>query len=394
MKKGKITLLAAALLCITSLAAAPKATESTVNASDSKITYIGRTEVKDGCVSFDWTGVYAKVKFQGNSLSFKVSDTKKNYFNVWIDNSMSSTPDKVITVHGTDTTIVLFSAEELKARFGKDKKAAKAPHQVILQKRTEGEQGTTTIKEFITDGQFLQADAPKARIIEYIGDSYTCGYGTESSNKERFKPETENQNLTYACAMARYFDADQIVLAHSGMGIARNYNGNVSYACTINMVDSNKEYFEINNWQLKELVFPGNWSGNWGICIVTDRLGQKLEIKGCEREGHYHDNYMSMIELCITNFIKFANSNYCALSTVFAIDQDFLINPYKPDIWSFSNSKIMAESISQYMGLFQQLKNMINSDPDFDYDQKKSYIEKYSEIAIKTVWEKLSKYHK
>ena len=227
MKKGKITLLAAALLCITSLAAAPKATESTVNASDSKITYIGRTEVKDGCVSFDWTGVYAKVKFQGNSLSFKVSDTKKNYFNVWIDNSMSSTPDKVITVHGTDTTIVLFSAEELKARFGKDKKAAKAPHQVILQKRTEGEQGTTTIKEFITDGQFLQADAPKARIIEYIGDSYTCGYGTESSNKERFKPETENQNLTYACAMARYFDADQIVLAHSGMGIARNYNGNV-----------------------------------------------------------------------------------------------------------------------------------------------------------------------
>ena len=166
MKKGKITLLAAALLCITSLAAAPKATESTVNASDSRITYVGRTEVNDGCVSFDWTGVYAKVKCQGNSLSFKVSDTKKNYFNVWIDNSMSSTPDKVITVHGTDTTIVLFSAEELKARFGKDKKAAKAPHQVILQKRTEGEQGTTTIKEFITDGQFLQADAPKARIIE------------------------------------------------------------------------------------------------------------------------------------------------------------------------------------------------------------------------------------
>ena len=227
MKKKRMTLLAATLLCITSMAAAPKSTETTVKASDSRITYIGRTEVKDGNVSFDWTGVYAKVKFQGNSLSFKVSDTKKNYYNVWIDASMASTPDKVIAVHGTDTTIVIFSAEELKARFGKDKKAAKAPHQVILQKRTEGEQGTTTISGFITDGQFLQADAPKARIIEYIGDSYTCGYGTESSNKERFKPETENQNLTYACAMARFFDADQIVLAHSGMGIARNYNGNV-----------------------------------------------------------------------------------------------------------------------------------------------------------------------
>lgn len=227
MKMKKITLLAVALFGAAYMSAAPKATETAIKASDSRITYIGRTEVKDGNVSFDWTGVYAKVRFQGNSLSFKVSDTKKNYYNVWLDGSMATTPDKVIAVHGSDTTIVIFTQEELKSRFGKDRKAAKAPHQVILQKRTEGEQGTTTISEFITDGEFLQADAPKERIIEYIGDSYTCGYGTESSNKERFKPETENQNLTYACAMARYFDADQIVVAHSGMGISRNYNGNV-----------------------------------------------------------------------------------------------------------------------------------------------------------------------
>lgn len=213
------------------MSAAPKTEETAIKASDSRITYIGRTEVKDGNVSFDWTGVYARVRFQGNSLSFKVSDTKKNYYNVWLDGSMDAAPDKVVAVHGSDTTIVIFSAEELKARFGKDKKAARAPHQVILQKRTEGEQGITTISEFITDGEFLQADAPKERVIEYIGDSYTCGYGTESPNTERFKPETENQNLTYACAVARYFDADQIVVAHSGMGIVRNYNSKFTDYC-------------------------------------------------------------------------------------------------------------------------------------------------------------------
>ena len=213
------------------MSAAPKTAVTAIKASDSRITYIGRTEVKDGNVSFDWTGVYARVRFQGNSLSFKVSDTKKNYYNVWLDGSMDTTPDKVVAVHGSDTTIVIFSAEELKARFGKDRKAARAPHQVILQKRTEGEQGITTISEFITDGKFLQAEAPKERVIEYIGDSYTCGYGTESPNTERFKPETENQNLTYACAVARYFDADQIVVAHSGMGIVRNYNSKFTDYC-------------------------------------------------------------------------------------------------------------------------------------------------------------------
>ena len=231
MKMKRITLLTVAILAAISMSAAPKTAETAIKASDSRITYIGRTEVKDGNVSFDWTGVYARLRFQGNSLSFKVSDTKKNYYNVWLDGSMDAAPDKVVAVHGSDTTIVIFSAEELKARFGKDKKAARAPHQVILQKGTEGEQGITTISEFITDGKFLQAEAPKERVIEYIGDSYTCGYGTESPNTERFKPETENQNLTYACAVARYFDADQIVVAHSGMGIVRNFNSKFTDYC-------------------------------------------------------------------------------------------------------------------------------------------------------------------
>ena len=167
-----------------------------VSGDDARITYIGRTLVKDGEVSFDWTGVYLKARFQGTSLEMKVSDTGNNYYNVWLDSPMDADPDKVIRTHGTDTTIVLFSKEEIKARFGKDKKALKEPHQVILQKRTEGFQGITTFREFTSDGIFLQADKPSDRVMEFIGDAYTCGYGTEASNKDRFSPETENQNLT------------------------------------------------------------------------------------------------------------------------------------------------------------------------------------------------------
>lgn len=199
----------------------------TIKGSDGRITYIGRTEVKNGAVSFDWTGTYLRVRFQGDLVSFKVSDTKRNHYNVWIDKDMGSTPDKILTVTGADTTIVIFGKEETRALSGMGKRAKPTVHQVTLQKRTEGEQGITTVHEFMTDGAFLQADLPKDRVIEFIGDSYTCGYGTEASNKERFSPETENQNLTYACMTARYFGAEQIVVAHSGMGIVRNYNGNL-----------------------------------------------------------------------------------------------------------------------------------------------------------------------
>lgn len=196
-----------------------QARSETIPATDQKVTYIGRTLSQGGSVSFDWTGVYLKVRFQGANLSVRLSDSNKNYYNVWIDSSMDKAPDQVIATFGQDSTITLFSAPRRNAR---------QVHQIILQKRTEGSQGRTTFQEFLTDGVFLEADAPSGRVIEFIGDSYTCGYGTEASNKERFSARTENQNLTYACAASRYFGAEHVVIAHSGMGIARNYNGKLA----------------------------------------------------------------------------------------------------------------------------------------------------------------------
>ena len=195
MKTNRI--LSSLVTAVALLSAGVQARSETTPATDGRVTIIGRTQATDGSVSFDWTGVYVKVRFQGSQLSVKLSDTNKNYYNVWIDAPMSQAPCKVICTSSQDTTICLFSQQQLKELFGK--KGARAPHQVILQKRTEGFQGCTSLHQFITDGKFLQADPPSDRVIEFIGDSYTCGYGTEATHKDRFSAETENQNLTYAC---------------------------------------------------------------------------------------------------------------------------------------------------------------------------------------------------
>jgi len=99
-------------------------------ASDNRITFIGRTQVIGNDVSFDWTGTYARVKFNGLFLSVRVSDTKKDYYNVWLDSSTDKTPDKVISIAGNDTTIVLFGGSDFAA------KGTLNPHEVIIQKRT------------------------------------------------------------------------------------------------------------------------------------------------------------------------------------------------------------------------------------------------------------------
>ena len=202
-----------------------------IPAADSRVTFVGRTLVENGDVSFDWTGVYFRIAFTGKSLSMRASDikwdtttemaaTRHNYYNVWIDAPMSAEPHRIIEVASMDTVIELIDPVYLKNSRVK-------VHQVIVQKRTEGEQGKTIIHEFATDakGQFLQAEPIRKRQLEFIGASYDCGYGVDDSSRlAKFTPETENASRSFPAIISRYFDADYVVVAHSGMGAARNYN--------------------------------------------------------------------------------------------------------------------------------------------------------------------------
>ena len=60
------------------LLAAPVFPDVTVPASDSRITYVGRTLTEADDVSFDWSSVYAKISFQGDYLAVRASDTGKD----------------------------------------------------------------------------------------------------------------------------------------------------------------------------------------------------------------------------------------------------------------------------------------------------------------------------
>ena len=320
MKTKVLTLMTALALVCTASFGNGKTTEEP--AADSRFTFVGRVEKTDGNVSFDWTGVYARIKFEGSSLSMTVSDTKKNYYNVWIDKTTDQPADKVVSTFGKDSLVVIVSPEDLKAIYGK--KLPKTPHNVIITKRTEGEQGTTTVKSFTTDGAFLQAEPMKERMIEFIGDSYTCGYGTEgASARERFRPETENQNLAYEAIVCRYFNADYFVVAHSGMGIARNYNDNVKgwymperYMQTYDMVRESKWDFAKSDFKpaMTVILLGANdfstgrqpkfdvWKDQYVTLIkeIKEAYGKDHPILCCSPKGapDVFDYIKSMVEVC------------------------------------------------------------------------------------------------
>lgn len=181
-----------------------------IPASHESIRYVGRFDLSNSQeVRYDWSGVYIQFSFRGTECAVKMNDTGHNYYNVFVDDQ----PSKTIDVK-SDTTIVI--AKNIGTHI----------HKIRIYKRTEGNQGTGSFKGILIpeNGEMLEWKDVPSRKIEFIGNSITCGYGTEGLSKsERFKPSTENNYLSYAPIMGRAFKADYHIIAHSGMGVIRNY---------------------------------------------------------------------------------------------------------------------------------------------------------------------------
>ena len=62
--------------------------------------------------------------------------------------------------------------------------------------------------------------------IEFIGDSITCGYGTDGGAYGSFSTQTENFTKTYAYLTAEKLDADYSAVCYSGYGVLTGYTEN------------------------------------------------------------------------------------------------------------------------------------------------------------------------
>lgn len=180
-----------------------------IDADNTAIDYVGRFDFSNPKeVKFNWPGAYIRFRFTGKSISLKFNGGNDGFYNVFIDDKLS-----VITANA-DTVINLAS------------KLKKGVHTFRMYKRTEANFGICTFRGLKLDkrGKILPWDNKPSRKIMFIGNSITCGYGTEGKDKsEPFKPETENNYYSYAPITARAFNADYHCVSHSGLGIVRQY---------------------------------------------------------------------------------------------------------------------------------------------------------------------------
>jgi hypothetical protein len=199
---------------------------------------------------------------------------------------MSADPHRIIEVASTDPVIELIDPAYLKSSKLKE-------HTVILQKRTEGEQGKITVHEFATDakGIFYQAEPIRARQLEFIGASYDCGYGVDDTSRNaKFTPETENASRSFPAIISRYFDADYVVVAHSGMGACRNYN---SKFAGYHMPDRYLQTFDMNSTQATRWNAAESNIRPALTCIYLG--GNDFSVSLCPKYENFRDGYFRLI---------------------------------------------------------------------------------------------------
>lgn len=215
-----------------------------IPASDTQIQYLGRISFKNPeSPMFTFPSVQIRATFTGTSLKM-IAKPNSGYFMAQIDRGEAF---KVSFNSERDSIVTLATA------------LPEGAHQVRLTYVTEGYDRRAEFRGFLLDKghQLLTPPALSDRRIEFIGNSITCGYGVESTERDApFQDETCNHYYTYAARTARNLEAEEMAVCRSGIGVYRNYNGprtgdkinmNTEYSHTL--LYDNSEQWDFTRYQ-------------------------------------------------------------------------------------------------------------------------------------------------
>ena len=188
----------------------------TVPASNPLIEYTGRIDFSNpDAPKFSYSGVSIRACFKGTGISAILEDeNSETHFTIVIDK----------------VQISRIKVQKGKQSYELAKGLENNVHEVEIFRNTEQMFGKTSFLgfEIPNDGKLVEIENKRARMIEFIGNSITCGYGNEGELGATFGASTENHYMTYAALTSRSFNARHLAVCKSGIGIYRNYNGPVT----------------------------------------------------------------------------------------------------------------------------------------------------------------------
>ena len=160
--------------------------------------------------AFTFTGRYCAITIAGDSTSLSENE-RDNQARIAIEVNGRRVVEELVDTN--EKTHVVFEADE----------AQDVTVRVI--KLSESAMSTCAIKWISVDTEDrIRPVAAKAHRIEIVGDSITCGYGTDDLDGEHhFVTGTEDATKAYAYKTAQALNADYSLVSLSGYGIISGY---------------------------------------------------------------------------------------------------------------------------------------------------------------------------
>jgi len=178
----------------------------------------GRCLTIDEVLYLGYSGAFVEFQFTGKKVHATIcsnSPDLESIFNAWIAVFIddSNEPIKRIPLTEFEKDYLIYESEEEKSV------------KIRIVKISEAAFGKVGIKKITTDNDNpLTPKDIKARKIEFIGDSITCGYGIDGIfEKDSFTTEQESCYKAYAIKTARELNAEYHLVAWSGIGTTSSW---------------------------------------------------------------------------------------------------------------------------------------------------------------------------
>jgi len=302
-----------------------------VGADHPYIQYSGRVDFSDKKKpGFTFPGVSVSARFVGNSIGFELNDfggnedKSSNYYTVLLDGGISE------IVRCKPGTHVYQVKGNLKDTI----------HEISIFKRTESFVGKSEFTGFVLgkNGKLVKPANKPVRKIEFIGDSYTCGYGNalvipappEGNPNTGFSSANEDNYSAWGNLVSQRLNTQYMCTAYSGKGMYRNFQGDTIGTLPL----------------IYDRIFPDQNLPKWNFDsyipdLVVIHLGTNdfyQEISGVSKldSSGYVNHYIT--------FVKRIRGLYPGAKIV-CVPSNGLNDSWPPNAFMYSKSKRYVESV-------------------------------------------------
>ena len=178
----------------------------------------GRSAVIDKSVTCDWTasGIEFAADCKGD-VYLDMTTTEATYLTVYVDGVRMDDTKYNTETNKREGNVYYLDAGSHRVKVASD--LAQGIHTVKVLRQYM--KGNTSVDAIVLSGELRQRPEDRPLMIEFVGDSITCGYACLGINKtdDVQSAETTEGTSSYAYLTAEALNADQSMISISGIGI-------------------------------------------------------------------------------------------------------------------------------------------------------------------------------